>query len=73
MGTSIIRQVRTQSSTYLGNRMLPGKIFIGAINVTNKTPVKMTKKVIVKNRLKKLLAGKSDDIFTNHEYQFKQE
>jgi hypothetical protein len=33
----------------------------------------MIKKVSVKNTLEKLLAGKSDDIFTNHEYKFKQE
>jgi len=51
--------------------MLPGKTFIGAINVTNKTPVKMTKKVILKYTSKKLSAG--EDIFTNREYKFKQE
>ncbi|GAH67254.1 unnamed protein product, partial [marine sediment metagenome] len=34
------------------NRILPGQTFIGAIKVVNKTPVKMTKKVSVKNTLK---------------------
>ena len=52
MGISVIIQVRTQTSTYLGNRMLPGQIFIGAIKVVNKTPVKMIKKVSVKKILK---------------------
>ncbi len=51
--------------------MFPGKTFIGAINVTNKAPVKTTKIVIVKNTSKKLSAD--DDIFNNHEYKFKQE
>jgi len=50
--------------------MLPGKMFIGAINVTNKVPVKTTTNVILYHTSKKL---GSDDIFTNHEYKFKQE
>ena len=53
--------------------MLPGKIFIGAINVVNKTPVKIIKRVTVKNILKKLSAGQSDDIFIYLEYKLKQE
>jgi len=51
--------------------MFPGTTFIGAIRVTNKTPVKTIKKVSLKNILKKLSAG--DDILTNHECKFKQE
>jgi hypothetical protein len=73
MGISVIIQVRTQSLTYLGNAMLPGPTFIGAINVVNKTPVKMTKKVSVTYTSKKLSDGNSEDIFPNHEYKFKQE
>ena len=45
--------------------MAPGKTFIGAINVTNKVPVKTIKKVNVVHTSKKLSAGK--DIFTKHE------
>ena len=71
MGISIIWHVKTQTSSYLGNRMLPGKTFIGAINVTNNVPVKTTKKVIVNHTSKKLSAG--DDIFMNHKYKFKPE
>ena len=52
--------------------MLAGKTLIGAIKVVNKTPVKMTKKVSVVHTSKKL-SIKGSDIFTNHEYKFKQE
>jgi len=48
MGISTISQVSTHTSTYLGNLRLPGQMFIGAIYVTNKVPVKIAKKVIVK-------------------------
>jgi len=41
--------------------------------VNNRVPVKTTKKVIVKYISKKLGGGMPDDIFTNHEYKFKQE
>jgi len=71
MGISTIIHVSSQTSIYLGNIKLPGQIFIGAINVVNKTPVKTIKKVSLKNILKKLSAG--DDILTNHECKFKQE
>jgi len=71
MGTSTISQVSTHTSTYLGNKIAPGQIFIGAINVTNNVPVKTTKKVIVNHTSKKLSAG--DDIFMNHKYKFKPE
>jgi len=50
--------------------MLLGKTFIGAIRVINKTPVKTIKIVILKYISKKL---GGNDIFTNHEYKFKQE
>ena len=52
--------------------MLPGKTFIGAIRVTNKTPVKTIKIVSVKY-ISNQLNDVSDDIFINHEYKFKQE
>jgi len=71
MGISTVIHKSSQTSTYLGNIMLPGQIFIGAINVTNKVPVKTIKIVRVKNTLKKLSAG--DDIFTNIKYTFKRE
>ena len=71
MGISTIIHVSSHSLIYLGNRMLPGQIFIGAINVVNKTPVKTTKIVMVKNTSKKLSAD--DDIFTNHECKITQE
>ena len=71
MGISTILHASSHTSTYLGNRMLPGKTFIGAINVTNNVPVKTTKKVSVVHTSKKLSAG--EDIFTNLKYKFKQE
>jgi hypothetical protein len=49
MGISVMEQLNTQTSTYLGNRMLPGKTFTGAMNVTNKTPMKMTPTVSLKD------------------------
>lgn len=70
MGISTVIHKSSQTSTYLGNTKLPGQIFIGAINVVNNTPVKTTKKVILKYTSKKL---GSDDIFPNHEYKFTQE
>jgi len=69
--STIIIHLSPQTSIYLGNIKLPGQIFIGAINVTNKTPVKIIKIVTVKNTLKKLSAG--DDIFIYLEYKLKQE
>ncbi|GAG97268.1 unnamed protein product [marine sediment metagenome] len=63
--------VSSQTSIYLGNIKLPGKIFIGAISVVKKTPVKTIKRVSVKNTLKKLSAV--DDIYIYHEYKLKQE
>ena len=71
MGISTIIHVSSQTSIYLGNIMLPGKTFIGAINVVNKTPVKTIKKVSLKNILKKLSAG--DDILINHDCKINQE
>jgi len=71
MGISTIIHKSSQTSTYLGNIKLPGQIFIGTINVTNKTPVKTIKIVILNHTSKKLFA--CDDIFTNHEYKFTQE
>ena len=70
MGISVKTHPRVQSTTYLGNRMLPGQTFTGAINVTNKVPMKTITKVILYHTSKKL---GSDDIFTNHEVKFKQE
>jgi len=66
-----MKHISSQTSTYLGNIMLPGKTFMGAINVKNNVPVKTTKKVSVVHTSKKLSAG--NDIFTNHENKFKQE
>lgn len=65
MGISIMRQVRTQSQTYLGNIKLPGMTFIGAIYVVNKTPVKMAKKVSVKYTSKKLSLENSHDLINS--------
>jgi hypothetical protein len=69
MGISTISHIKRHTSTYLGNIILPGQTFNGAIIVVNKTPVKTAKKVILKYISKKLGA---DDIFTNHDYKFKQ-
>jgi len=70
MGISTIIQVSSQSSINLGNMMLPGKIFIGEINVKNKVPIKTITNVIVKYISKKLSAG--DDIFPPLENKCKQ-
>ncbi len=71
MGISTIIHVSSQTSIYLGNIKLPGQIFIGAINVTNKAPVKTIKIVSVIIILKKLFTF--HDIFIYLENKFKQE
>lgn len=64
MGISTISHIKRHTSTYLGNIILPGQTFNGAIIVVNKTPVKTAKKVILKYISKKLSADY--DIFINH-------
>ena len=70
IGISVITQVKTHTLSYLGSRIPPGQIFIGATIVKINVPVKITTNVIVKYISKKLSAG--DDIQNTLQNKFKQ-